>query len=198
MKPVDRSEILDLGPYEQIREHFRNRVIALKKQRRVFLGDHMSLVFENHDIALLQIQEMLRTERITNEAAIAHEINTYNELLPGPGELTATLFIEYTDADERKVMLSQLHDLANHLHLKIGDRTLTAKFMLQFGEEAGRLPAVNYVRFTLDATDIAALRTPSVAVALESSHMHYRARSVLTEAARAQLVDDLSEPAILG
>lgn len=198
MKPVERSEILDLGAYEQIREHFRNRVIALKKQRRVTLGDHMSLVFENHDIALLQIQEMLRTERITNEAAIAHEISTYNELLPAQDELTATLFIEYTDADERALALSQLHDLEGHLNLVIDDRRVAARFSRQFGEETGRLPAVNYIRFKLDAADIASLRNTQTPIVMEASHPSYQARSVLSSATRAQLVDDLSASALLG
>jgi len=198
MKPVERSELLDLGAYEQIRDHFRNRVIALKKLRRVTLGDHMSIVFENHDTMLLQIQEMLRTERITNEAAIAHELNTYNELLPGAGELSATLFIEYTDASERKVMLERLHDLADHLHIVIGDRTVTARFMTQFGEEPGRLPAVNYVRFKLEATGVASMQAGQVQVSMETSHPDYRARSALSGATRAQLVDDLSASALLG
>ena len=57
------------------------------------------MVFENHDTVLLQIQEMLRTERITAEAGILHELETYNELVPGPGELSATLFVEIADRD---------------------------------------------------------------------------------------------------
>ena len=47
------------------------------------MGDKASAVFENHDTVLLQIQEMLRTERISREAAIQHEIDTYNEHFPG-------------------------------------------------------------------------------------------------------------------
>src|SRR5690349_291735 len=65
MKPVERTEILDLGSYERVREHFQRRVIAEKRARRVALGPNMTVLFENHDTVLLQIQEMLRTERIT-------------------------------------------------------------------------------------------------------------------------------------
>ena len=56
-----------LAEYEAIREPFRARVIAEKKARRVALGPNASCVFENRDTALMQIQEMLRTERITRE-----------------------------------------------------------------------------------------------------------------------------------
>src|SRR6187402_344807 len=97
MNPVDRSELLGLAAYEQIRERFRQRVIGLKKRRRIEVGRHMSLVFENHDTVLLQVQEMLRTERISDERAIEHELSTYNELIPAPGGVSCTLFIEYDD-----------------------------------------------------------------------------------------------------
>ena len=83
MKPVQRNEVLGLADYETIRERFRARVIEEKRARRVAVGDKVSAVFENHDTVLLQIQEMLRTERITREAAIQHEIDTYNEHIPG-------------------------------------------------------------------------------------------------------------------
>ena len=69
MKPVQRSEVLALDEYERVRPHFRSRVIEEKKRRRAKLGPHMSVIFENRDTVLLQIQEMLRTERITKDHA---------------------------------------------------------------------------------------------------------------------------------
>src|SRR5689334_6801955 len=108
MRPIERSEILGLGPYEQIRDRFRARVIDEKKARRVALGEHLTVVFENRDTVLLQIQEMLRTERITTESAIAHEIETYNELVPAEGELSVTLFVEIPDKETRDRLLVEL------------------------------------------------------------------------------------------
>ena len=88
MRPIQRNEVLPLGVYEGIRPHFRARVIEEKKARRFSLGPHISGVFENRDTVLLQIQEMLRTERITREDAILHEIETYNELIPSGAEVS--------------------------------------------------------------------------------------------------------------
>src|SRR5271168_3775318 len=105
MKPVQRNEILPIGEYELVRPHFRARVIEEKKARRLQVGEHLSAVFENHDSVLLQIQEMLRTERITAEAAIAHEIETYNELVPARGQVSLTLFVEIPDKETRDRML---------------------------------------------------------------------------------------------
>ena len=99
MKKVKRDELLDLGAYEQIRERFRAAVIEEKRNRRFSVSDELSIVFENHTTVLFQIQEMLRTERITREAPIQHELETYNELIPAPGELSATLFVEIADRD---------------------------------------------------------------------------------------------------
>ena len=69
MRLIERSEILPIGEYELIRPHFRARVVEAKRPRRVALGEHISALFENRDSVLLQIQEMLRTERITGEPA---------------------------------------------------------------------------------------------------------------------------------
>src|SRR5215218_8057940 len=115
MRPIDRNEILPIGDYEQVRDRFRSRVIAEKRPRRVKLGDHISAVFENRDSVLLQIQEMLRTERISSEPAIKHEIETYNELIPGDNELSLTVFVEVPDRELRDRMLIELAGLERHV-----------------------------------------------------------------------------------
>ena len=191
MNKVDRSELLNLGAYEEIRDRFRSRVIELKKNRRTSLGDHMSITFENHDTMLLQIQEMLRTERITDEKAIAHEIETYNELIPGPGQLSATHFIEYNDPEERKVMLTKLADVREHLHLCIGDQRFTARFYVHHGEEMDRIPAVNYLTFDVGKDSAKALRDTAIPATFEVSHPQYTVRVELTKAMRNALADDL-------
>jgi hypothetical protein len=191
MKHVDRSELLALGAYEQIRDRFRARVIELKKRRRINIGPHMSLVFENHDTVLLQIQEMLRTERISDERAIAHELETYNELIPAEGNLSGSLYIEYDDPGERRVMLERFASLREQLHLVIGEQTATARFATHFGEEMERLPAVNYLTFEVGKERAAALRDASVPVLIEVSHPDYRQRLTLPPDLRAQLQHDL-------
>jgi hypothetical protein len=105
VKPIERGEVLGLADYETIRPHFRNRVIEEKKRRRVDVGPRASALFENRDTVLLQIQEMLRTERITREAAVLHEIETYNTFIPKDGEVSCTLMIEVDDKEEREALL---------------------------------------------------------------------------------------------
>src|SRR5438067_11012436 len=100
MKPLTASDIKNLQDYELERPEFRARVIDLKNRRRVALGPLVTLLFENRDTVRFQVQEMLRVERIVKPDKVEHELEVYNELLPGPGEVAATLFIEITDQAE--------------------------------------------------------------------------------------------------
>ena len=93
MQKLTTADIKDMREYERERDAFRAEIIATKKKRRIALGDLMTIVFENTATMRFQIQEMARAERILKDEQIAHEVETYNELIPDPGELSGTLFI---------------------------------------------------------------------------------------------------------
>src|ERR1700741_1500029 len=97
MKKIALDDILGFSAYEKVRQEYRQQIIDKKKSRRVAVGDKVSLVFENRDTVIFQIQEMLRAERIGDLDKIREEIAVYNELIPNPGELSATLFLEIED-----------------------------------------------------------------------------------------------------
>ena len=192
MKKVERSEILPLGAYEEIRERFRNRMIAEKRSRRIELGDHMSLMFENHDTVLLQIQEMLRTERISDERGIAHEIETYNDLIAPSGSVGATHFIEYTDKAQRAIMLRKFSTLREHVHLEVDGQRTTATFATHHGEEPDRIPAVNYLTFAVG--DVAEqLRDASIPASFVVTHSDYEQTVELPASLRQALANDLTD-----
>ena len=86
MKPVLREELLDYVTYAERRDEIRARVLELKRPRRVHVGDELTFLFENRETVRYQVQEMMRVERIVREADILHELQTYNELLGGPGD----------------------------------------------------------------------------------------------------------------
>jgi hypothetical protein len=190
MKPIQRSELLDLGAYEEVRERFRARVIAVKRARYVSLGPAMTVLFENRDTVLYQVQEMLRTERITNEKAIQHELSTYNELIPGDHELSATVFVEFPEREERERMLVALAGVEDDFYLAAGDERL-AVIPDRRGTEPERTMAVQYVRFPLSSAAEAALRTGSSALRLGVEHPAYRAEVALAAETLASLRDDL-------
>jgi len=191
MKPVSRDELLDLGAYETIREHFRARVMADKRVRYVTIGSNMTALFENHDTVLFQIQEMLRTERITQEAAIAHELATYNELMPGPNELSATIFIEYPDAAEREKMMVRLAGVDDKFYLVAGGER--ARLVPDTrGTDSTRTIAVHYVKFVLGERAREAIQQAKSPVLLGVDHPAYSAEAALSISTLASLQSDLA------
>lgn len=193
MQKVARGEVLPIAEYEQLRPHFRARIIAEKKPRRVAVGEHISMVFENHDTVLYQIQEMLRTERITQEAGVLHEIHTYNDLIPGAGQLSFTLFVEIPDAALRERMLVELEGLERTVALEVDGQKFAA-----FGDFAGVLPgrttAVHYLKFDLSSAPAALerMRNRTAKAALVVGHAKHPASTELSPATLASLAEDLA------
>jgi len=123
MARLQLSDVLNFFEYEKVRAERRRRVIELKQARRVNVGPHLSFVFENRDTVLFQIQEMCRVERITEDARIQDELDVYNALLPGPRELSATMFIEIEDKDAIQPLLDRFMgiDVGEHVRFQVGD-----------------------------------------------------------------------------
>jgi len=199
MKPIDRAEVLGLAEYEKIREPFRARVIAEKKARRVALGPNASCLFENRDTALMQIQEMLRTERITRPAAIDHEIETYNQLVPGDHELSATVLIEIDEKADREKFLFEAKGLDRAFALVVDGVRCHGKHD-EARESPDRTTAVHYLKFLLEPVAEAALRDvlakktkPSaLIVELVVDHPRYSAKTVLPASLVQSLAEDLA------
>ena len=184
MHPVQRADILDYESYRADRDRERARVLAIKAPRRVHVGPQLTFLFENPDTVRYQVQEMLLAERIVKEADIRHELETYNELLGGPGELGATLLVEIESATERDVVLRRWLDLPQRLYVRLDDGTLVRPRFdpRQVGEE--RLSSVQYLKFPVGG------RAP---VAIGCDHPELRAETRLAEAQRQALADDLRD-----
>jgi hypothetical protein len=187
MKPIERGEVLGIADYETIRPRFRARVIDEKKRRRVPLGPRASVLFENRDTVLLQIQEMVRTERITREAAIKHEIDTYNEFIPGDRELSCTVMIEIDDKDEREKLLSDARGIESAFAIVVGAERAAGKTTAD-RILPDRASAVIYLKFALSEAAMKGLRSGA---SLEVDHPAYKAKVDLSRDVIAALVEDL-------
>jgi hypothetical protein len=183
MKLIAREDVLDYVTYNEKRDDVRGRIMELKKPRRVFVGEHLTFLFENTDTMLYQVQEMMRAEQIVREADITHEIATYNEVLGGPGELGCTLLIEIADPAERDIKLRAWHALPRHLYVKLESGELVrAKFdERQVGEE--RLSSVQYIKFDTKG---------AVPVAVGCSLPELTVEHVLASEQRKVLAEDLA------
>lgn len=151
MRPVDRSELLDYVTYGERRGEIRAAAMEAKRRRRVHVGAHLTLLFENRETVRYQVLEMMRTEQIVREADIAHELQTYNELLGGPGELGCTLLIEIEDAAARPVKLAAWRGLPGHLYARLPDGTKVPAAFDERQMDERRLSAVQFIRFPVGA-----------------------------------------------
>src|SRR3954470_21321852 len=118
---IKREELLSLEAYARSRGEIRAQVIAHKKIRTVHLGEHVTLQFEDAVLIRYQIQEMLRIERIFEEAGIQGELDAYNPLVPDGANWKATMLIEYPDAAERKRMLERLKGIERQVWVQVGE-----------------------------------------------------------------------------
>ena len=198
-RPLGLDDILDLRAYERVRDEYRRRVVELKSRRRVGLGPVISLVFENPETVRFQIQEMARAERISTDEGIRDELEVYNRLLPGDGELSATLFIELTSEGELRNWLPRLVGIerAIGIELSSGEVAMSTpeETHAQALTRADVTPAVHYIRFALAPAQIDALAVGPAA--LVARHREYEARTPLEEPTRAELVGDLRGSAAL-
>ncbi|HUI25663.1 MAG TPA: DUF3501 family protein [Candidatus Kryptonia bacterium] len=192
MKQLTLDEIVGLDRYEQQRDEFRRRIIDLKKRRRVAVGDEITFVFENRDTVLFQIQEMLRAEHVTDLDKVREEIDCYNELLPSAGELSSTMLIEITEQEQIRPRLVSLLGIDHAVRMEVGDLVIPGEF------EPGRstadnLSAVQYVRFRFDSAARKRFVAGDGAVRLVIDHPNYHAATVLDDAVRASLANDLAD-----
>jgi hypothetical protein len=191
--PLTLADVLDLRAYERVREDYRAKIIARKVDRRVALGPVMTLVFECFDTVRFQVQEMARAEKLISDEAIQVELDVYNRLLPGKGELSATLFIELTSDDALREWLPRLVGIECQLGFSIDGEVVAS---VPEADHAAALtretvtPAVHYVRFGFTEAQVAAFAAGGE-VALVATHPAYEARTTLSPAVRRELLGDL-------
>jgi hypothetical protein len=182
MKTITRDQIVDFETYEETRPDFRAQVMRAKDARRIHVGDVFTFLFENALTMRYQVQEMVRAERMVKERDIQHEIDTYNALLGGEGELGATLLIEIDDPAERNVKLREWMELPEHLYALTEDGTKVRPTFDESQRGEGRLSSVQYLKFKVG-------KSAPVALGVDLPGAEAEAR--LTEAQRKALMQDL-------
>jgi Protein of unknown function (DUF3501) len=191
MKPIEVGDILAYPDYQRVRGRLRPMFIGEKNRRRITVAEHLTLLFENGRTVWYQIEEMLLTERISEPAAVQHEIDTYNELMPGGGELSATLMLEFDDPVTRPQRLRELLGIERHLWIVLDTRRIPARFdVRQMTTE--RVSAVQFVRFPLGiGRDRFLEQAASGRVAIEVDHPKLTGRCTLEAELAANLAEDL-------
>lgn len=187
---VTLDEIVGLARYEEMRDQVRRRIIALKRHRRVPVGDRVTFVFENHETVWFQIQEMLRAEHIADIDRVREEVEVYNELIPAPGELSSTMFIEITEPEKIREELTRFLGVEECVCLELGSERIHARFEPGRSRE-DRISAVQYVRFCFPHGASGIFQDLSVPVRLVIDHPYYRHAVELPSEVRQSLAEDL-------
>ena len=194
MPRLTRDSLLTLEAYAKERPSFRARALAHKRERTVHLGEHVTLLFEDELTVRYQIQEMLRIEKMFEEAGIQDELDVYNPLIPDGSNLKATMLIEYEDADQRQRALARLKGIEDRVWLRVGE--LPAAYAIADEdlerENAQKTSSVHFLRFELSPPMISAFKN-GADVAIGVDHPAYHAEiASLGEPARSGLQADLA------
>ena len=195
MRKLTTDDIKDSRAYERDREEFRRHIIELKRSRRIALGPIMSIVFENTDTMRWQVQEMARAERMLRDEQIAHEVATYNELIPDPGELSGTLLLELTSELALRDWLPRLVGVERSVAVELPDGSRVYGELSE--EDAERLTrddttaAVHFLKFRFTPDQVASFSSGPVKVVVD--HPEYQHEATLSDVQRAALMQDLSD-----
>jgi Protein of unknown function (DUF3501) len=195
MRKLQLSDIKDAREYERERDEFRRHVITLKQRRRIPLGTIMTIVFENRETMRFQVQEMARAERMTRDDQVEHEIETYNALIPEPGELSATLLIELQSEAQLREWFPKLVGIHERVAITLPD----GSEVRGAAEDADRLtredttPAVHFLKFQFTPEQIDAFKRGPAHIVVD--HPAYWEDAELSETQRRELLSDLRETA---
>ena len=190
--PITRSDLLSLEQYAEQRDDFRKQVIAHKKHRRVGIGPHLFLYFEDRLTIRYQVQEMLRIEKIFEAEGIQEELEAYNPLIPEGSNLKATAMLEYQDVADRKRQLALLKGIEDLVWLQVEDFDRVYAISNEDLERSNdeKTSAVHFMRFELEPGMISALKD-GAALTLGSSHELYQHITEAGTETRNALLADL-------
>jgi len=191
------GDILDHRAYERVRDAMRAEVIEVKRRRRLHLGTIVTVSFENRLTMQSQIQEMLRVERIVTDEGVMEELKAFNPMIPEPGQLCATLFVELTSDAQMREWLPKLVGIENSIVLRLADGTqVRGTVDEQHAEGLTRetvTAAVHYVRFEFTPAQVEQFQKGGVQLRCDLSN--YLEAIELPDFTVAELLTDLREDA---
>jgi glycerol-3-phosphate dehydrogenase subunit C len=193
MAKLTRDKLMTLEAYAKARDTIRADVMAHKKDRNIALGDHVTLIFEDEQTIRYQVQEMLRAEKVFEEAGIQDEIDAYNPLIPDGSNWKATMMIEYEDVEERRHMLTQLLGIEDRVWVQVAGFERVYAIADEDLERATeqKTSAVHFLRFELSAEMSRSLKQ-GAGLSMGVDHPNYQATiDPVPPAARTSLLRDL-------
>ena len=180
MEKLIRSDLFSLEEYSINRDSFRKKVLEEKKHRKVYVGEHVVLLFENKNTIQYQIQEMLRIEKIFDAEGIQEELDAYNPLIPDGSNLKAVMLIEYPDVEERKEKLKILKGIEKKIWIKVGSHNKVFAIADEDleREDETKTSAVHYLRYEFSASMINDWKNDS-SIVMGIDHENYKSSETI-------------------
>ncbi len=191
MSKLQRSELYTLEKYAEIRNEFRKKIIAHKENRRVEIGQHLLLLFEDKLTMQYQIQEILKAEKIFEAEGIEEELEAYNPLIPDGSNWKATMMIQYDDIEERRKMLGELVGIEDVTYMQVEgfDKVFPIADEDLSRDDEHKTSAVHFLRFELTPDMISAAKQGNPVYA-GAEHEKYSHTTKLADHTRTSLVSD--------
>lgn len=187
------SDLYSLEQYARMRDRFRGEVMAHKQLRTVSIGPNATWIFEDRMTIQYQVQEMLRVERIFEQAGIMDELNAYNPLIPDGNNWKVTFLIEFTDVDERRAALARMKGIEDRCWVQVGTHERVFAIADEDMERSNddKTSSVHFLRFELSADMVSAAKS-GAALHMGIDHPAYQHElNPVPELVRAELVKDL-------
>jgi len=192
MDILNRDDLFSLEKYAEHRADFRARVLEHKKDRRVTIGENLSLYFEDRLTIQYQVQEMLRIEKIFEAGSIEEELSAYNPLIPNGSNLKCTAMLEFMDEKVRRERLAQLVGIEHLVWLRVTGHdkvfAISNEDLERSTEE--KTSAVHFMRFELNDEMVSALRG-GASLVFGTDHAGYPYTSEASDQNREALLKDL-------
>jgi hypothetical protein len=190
---ITRDNIMTLEAYSKYRKENKAEIMAMRRLRSVALGNHMTLQFESELTIRYQIQEILRVEKQFEEQGILDELEAYAPLVPDGSNWKATMLIEYTDVEERKIALSKLIGIEDKTYIEVdGFKRVSAISDYDLERETDtKTSAVHFCRFEFNEAAKKAIKY-GAAVKLGCDHPNYNISTLIPLAQLESLREDFS------
>ena len=180
MEKLNKSDLFSLEEYSINRDSFRKKVLEEKQHRKVYIGEHVALLFENKNTIQYQIQEMLRIEKIFDADGIQEELDAYNPLIPDGTNLKAVMLIEYPNVEERKEKLKILKGIEKKIWIKVGSHNKVFAIADEDleREDETKTSAVHYLRYEFSASMIDGWKNDS-SIVMGIDHENYQSSETI-------------------
>ena len=136
---------------------------------------------------------MARVEKLVSDEDIQVELDIYNPMIPEPGQVCATMFIELTSDEQMREWLTKLAGVENSVLLVAADGTEVRAVVDEQHEEGltreNVTAAVHYLRFEFSEQAVEAFAAGPVQLRID--HPNYLEVVELGDATHEELLSDL-------